>query len=115
MSNVSRMTKGLPAGVHDLLSEVGRNIRIARKRRRMTITALAEKLMVSAPTVRKLERGDPTISFGVVVSALWVMGLDDQVGRLAAPADDEQGLQAELLRIEQRSGRKKAVVDDLDF
>lgn len=106
MANTKRLTAGLPDEVLDLLTTMGANLRIARKRRRMSVAALAERLMVSSPTVRKLERGDPTLSLGVFVTALWVMGLADGWKSMAVPETDGIGLREELRRLTGRGGRK---------
>lgn len=113
MANTRRLTEGLPGDVRDLMAALGANLRLARKRRKMSVAALAERLMVSPPTVRKLELGDPTVSLGVLITALWTLGLADAIKSLAAPETDELGLRAELQRMVGRRG--KAVGDDLDF
>lgn len=111
MANTRRLTASMPDDVQALLATLGGNLRLARRRRRLTIAALAEKLMVSSPTVRKLEQGDPTVSLGVLITALWVLGLGDGVRSLAAPETDSAGLHAELQRLA-RAGRRK---DDDEF
>ena len=113
MANTRRFTDGLPGEVRDLMAGLGANLRIARKRRKMSVAALAERLMVSAPTVRKLEAGQPTVSLGVLATALWVLGLSHQFTSLAAPEADEAGLRAELRRL--AGQRKRGAGDDLDF
>ena len=95
------------------LAALGANLRLARKRRRMSIEALAERLMVSPPTLRKLERGDPTVSLGVLAAALWTLGLPNAIAALAAPETDSLGLGAELQRMASRRGKRGA--DALDF
>ena len=103
MANTKRLTDGLPADVRTLLSALGGDLRLARRRRRMSVAALAERLMVSSPTVRKLEKGDPTVSLGVLVTALWALGLGEGIKTLAAPEKDDIGLHLVMRRL---AGRK---------
>ncbi len=114
MARTSRLTGGLPGEARELLATLGANLRLARKRRGMSVAALAERLMVSPPTVRKLELGEPTVSLGVVVAALWALGLGHELKALAAPETDQLGLRAEMRRLAGGKGRK-ATADDLDF
>ncbi len=67
-----------------LASNLGERIRHARLRRRMSATEMAERIGVSRPTLRSLERGDMTVSLGVLVRALGVLGLEADLDHLAA-------------------------------
>lgn len=71
------------------LEELGTRIRAARLRRRMTQATLAARADVSLPTLRKLEKGDPTTSLATMVRALQVLGLEKDLDLLAA--DDVLG------------------------
>jgi transcriptional regulator with XRE-family HTH domain len=71
------------------LEELGARIRAARLRRRMTQATLAARADVSLPTIRKLEKGDPTTSVATMVRALHVLGLEKDLDLLAA--DDVLG------------------------
>jgi transcriptional regulator with XRE-family HTH domain len=71
------------------LDELGARIRAARLRRRMTQAALAARADVSLPTIRKLEKGDPTTSLATMVRALHVLGLEQDLDLIAA--NDELG------------------------
>jgi transcriptional regulator with XRE-family HTH domain len=71
------------------LEELGTRIRAARLRRRLTQATLAARADVSLPTIRKLEKGDPTTSLATLVRALQVLGLEKDLDLLAA--HDELG------------------------
>lgn len=45
-----------------ILTQLGENIRLARKRRKYTQTLISERSGMSRLTIRKIERGDPTVS-----------------------------------------------------
>lgn len=72
-----------------LAEGLGERIRTARMRRRLTVTEMAERMGVTRPTLNRLEQGDLTVGLGVLVRALGVLGLDDDLAKLAA--DDELG------------------------
>jgi transcriptional regulator with XRE-family HTH domain len=71
------------------LDELGARIRAARLRRRMTQATLAARVDVSLPTIRKLEKGDPTTSLATMVRALQVLGLEKDIDLIAS--NDELG------------------------
>jgi transcriptional regulator with XRE-family HTH domain len=77
----------LPSSAHEALKNLGSEIRFARKRRSWTIAELASKMGVSAPTVIALEKGQPTVSMGIVFSALWILGLEKDLSLLSHPRD----------------------------
>jgi transcriptional regulator with XRE-family HTH domain len=68
---------------------LGERLKAARLRRRMSETEMAARVMVSRPTLRKLEAGDLTVSFAVVARVLEVLNLDEDLDRLAE--SDELG------------------------
>jgi transcriptional regulator with XRE-family HTH domain len=50
---------------------------------------MAERLRISPATLRRLERGDPTVAIGTLAAALHVLGaLKDFEGLLDASKDD---------------------------
>jgi len=70
-------------------TELGERIRLARLRRRIPLVELAQRIGVSRPTLLRLERGDAGVSLAVLVRALSVLGLLDDLQKLAG--DDELG------------------------
>jgi transcriptional regulator with XRE-family HTH domain len=69
---------------------------LARKRRRMTQHTLASRAGVSIPTLRKVEGGDAGVSMATFLRLLQVLGLADDIDRLAA--DDVIGRQLQDIR-----------------
>src|SRR5260363_98318 len=51
---------------------------------------------VSVPTLRKMERGDPTVSISVYAMALWLIGRVQFLAEIANPVSDEMALLLEL-------------------
>jgi hypothetical protein len=96
MSRESRAYLSLASNVTSQLLKLGGDIRVARKRRQLSISAMAERMMVNPKTVQRMEKGDPTVGIGIVASALWVLGLHRRLGDLVAPASDQVGLREEI-------------------
>lgn len=71
------------------LEDLGGNIKLARLRRRLSAALLAERLGVSRPTLRAVERGDPKVSVGTYAAALLSLGLLDDLS--AVGSDDVLG------------------------
>jgi transcriptional regulator with XRE-family HTH domain len=55
----------------------------------MSQVEMAERMDVDRNTLMKLERGELSVGLGVLVRALGVLGLEDDLSRVAA--DDEIG------------------------
>lgn len=74
---------------------LGAQIAAARRRRRWTAARLAEQVNVSLPTLRKVERGDPTVAIGTVLDAAVAVGVPlfgGDVDRLADHIEDRVAL-----------------------
>lgn len=69
-----------------LLTELGERLRLARLRRRLTTTTVAERCGISRPTLFKVERGDPSVTLGTYLRVLAIYGLN---GDLATVASDD--------------------------
>ena len=72
-----------------ILVQLGENIRLAAKRRKLTQTQMAERTGLSKPTLRKIERGDGSVSMGHYLLVLSVLGLADDLIEVAR--DDALG------------------------
>ena len=83
------------------LAALGHRLRAARLRRKLTQAMLAERVGVTVPTIRKLEAGDASTSMSVLLRALVVLGLAQDIDRLAA----EDALGRELQDNELKSPR----------
>ena len=91
-----------PLEVRKASRDLGINLRVARKRRRMLQSELAQKAGVSEKTIRRLEKGDDGVSVGNVLSVLWALGLLPTSRALANPDTDEHGKTLELARLPER-------------
>ena len=73
---------GLPSNVKLTLERLGSHIRRARIRRSIATADLAARCMLTLPTLRKVERGDPTVSLGAFMAVLWALGMENRLGDL---------------------------------
>jgi transcriptional regulator with XRE-family HTH domain len=85
------------------LVALGQRLRAARLRRKLTQAMLAERVGVTVPTIRKLEGGDPSTSLSVVLRALVVLGLAQDIDRIAAEDALGRELQDSELKRPRRS------------
>jgi transcriptional regulator with XRE-family HTH domain len=105
---------GMPPQVGEAILRIGERVRLARTRRGITQSEMAERMFVTRKTLFRLERGEPGVSLSVLASALWVLGLDSGLQALAHPEHDVVGLHREQQRNPQRVRPAKRD-DALDF
>lgn len=72
-----------------ILELVGENIKLSRKRRKLTTIQVAERANIDRSTLYEIEKGNPSVSMGAYFNTLRVLGLQDDFLKLAA--DDEYG------------------------
>lgn len=114
---MSKRSKGLNAlqpSMKKTIQRLGENIKIARKRRRIPLRQMSERAMVSVPTLRKVEAGNPTVSLGIIVQILWVLQLHEGLKSIADPQTDVVGIQKERNRLPQKIHAEKDKIN-LDF
>jgi transcriptional regulator with XRE-family HTH domain len=115
MAKATQSSKALPAMAMDQLQKLGRDIAIARKRRRMSLSEMAERMMVNIKTVQRLEKGDPSVGIGIVATALWVLGMHRRIGDLVAPERDQIGLQEDIKNLPRDFRKSRKQTDELNF
>ena len=75
--------------IKDILKQLGENIKLARKRRKLTTTQVSERADIVRSTLYLIETGSPSVTLGAYFNVLRVLGLQDDFLKLAA--DDEFG------------------------
>ena len=91
----SRASVVLPIPVRRVLRKLGRDIRDARRRRRLPVDIAAQRASISRMTLLKLEKGEPGVAMGIYATVLFVLGLVDHLADIADPKNDITGLQLE--------------------
>lgn len=71
------------------LKAMGENLRLARRRRKITSRMLAERANMSLMTLRAIERGSSSVAMGHYMSVVACLGFQDDMARVAA--DDALG------------------------
>lgn len=112
MSKKTSATNALPASALSKIKELGRRIKLARKRRGLTLQEMATLMMVSVGTLQRLESGVPGTSIGTLMTALLSLRLEDDMDRVAAMETDMVGLSYERKRLEGTSADKKKISYD---
>lgn len=72
-----------------MMEVVGENIKLARKRRNLTLSQVAERANIHRDTLSKIEKGVSSVAIGSYFNVLKVLGLQDDFLKLAA--DDKLG------------------------
>ncbi|MCG8310757.1 MAG: helix-turn-helix domain-containing protein [Cytophagales bacterium] len=80
-----------------ILEQVGENIKLARKRRKLTVIQVAERAGIARNTLYLIEKGSPGVSIGAVFNVLRVLGLQDDFLKLAS--DDDLGRKLQDLNL----------------
>jgi transcriptional regulator with XRE-family HTH domain len=92
----SASTDRLPPASLDALAKLGADLAVARLRRRESLASWAARMGVSVPTLMNMEAGEPSVSIGIYLTALWLIGKDLSVGDLAAPEHDSGAIELEV-------------------
>lgn len=87
-----------------LLEQLGENLRLARRRRKLTTGQVAERAGISRSTLYHLEKGDANSSLAVLLQVLVALKLENDLVKLAS--DDELG--RKLADIELLKARRKS-------
>lgn len=87
--------------VFERLTRLGENIRLATKRRGYTQTLLSERTGLSRVTIRRIGRGDPSVSIGHYAAVLNVLGLSEDLEAVAM--DDELGRKLQDIELMRKS------------
>ncbi|OYU84932.1 MAG: transcriptional regulator [Flavobacterium sp. BFFFF2] len=67
-----------------VLKQMGENIKLARKRRKLTMVQVAERADIARSTLHLIELGNAGVAMGAYFNVLRVLGLQDDFLKLAA-------------------------------
>lgn len=104
----SSVSDVLPSAVKRSLREFGGDLAIARRKRGLTVLAVAERVGIAKNTYMRAESGDPKVGLGVYAMALFVLGFGSPLGTLIDVSRDDTGLLLDLERLPKRVRMKKA-------
>lgn len=99
MTKASSALAQLPPSTVAALQQLGADLAVARLRRKESLKTWAKR-MVSVPTLLRLEAGEPSVSLGVLATALWSVGRDAALSTLATPKEDRGALELDVRQAE---------------
>jgi transcriptional regulator with XRE-family HTH domain len=82
----------LPPPAARALAKLGRDLSLARRRRRLSQASLAERSGIGINTLRRLEKGDPSGSVEHLARILHVLGEIERLEQLLDTGTDGVGL-----------------------
>lgn len=90
-----------------ILDQLGENIKLARLRRKLSAHQVAERAGINRTTLWHIEKGAPQVAIGAYCQVLFVLGLSEDLRKVAT--DDELGrrLQDAELVVKKRAPKKK--------
>lgn len=82
---------------NQLLEQMGENLKLARKRRKLTTIQVAERADIARSTLYLIEKGDSSVALGAYFNVLRVLGLQEDIMKLGA--DDNFGRKLQDLNL----------------
>jgi DNA-binding XRE family transcriptional regulator len=70
---MSQPVTSMPLPAERALRKLGRDLALARRKRGIATSDMAARLFVSRDTLWRLERGDPTVALGTLVTAAFIL------------------------------------------
>jgi transcriptional regulator with XRE-family HTH domain len=101
-----------PFPVEQALKRLGENLRTARLRRNLTIADAAERIGTGPRAVMDAEKGKPSTGIVVYAALLWLYDLQQPLGELADPLQDEEGLSLQAATAPERARKSRALDND---
>ena len=84
------------------LVKFGKDLSVARRKRRLTVAMMCERLGVSRATLSRMEKGDPSVSLGAYSQALFVLGCGTPFEQILDQSVDDTGLLLDVERLPKR-------------
>lgn len=66
-----------------IFEQLGENIKLARKRRKLTTAQVSERAGIHRATLYRIEKGDATVAIGLYFNVFRVLNLQDDFLKLA--------------------------------
>lgn len=89
----------------NILKTMGEQIKMARLRRRLSATLVAERAGISRSTLWKVENGNPSVAVGIYAAVLHALNnMDKDLLKIAG--DDELGRKLQDIKLLRRGKRQ---------
>jgi transcriptional regulator with XRE-family HTH domain len=90
-----------------ILENLGENIKLARLRRRLSTQQVSERADISRPTLSAIEKGKPSVSIGLYLQVLFILGLAEDFLKVANEDELGRKLQDAGLMVKERAPKRK--------
>ena len=97
-----------PPSVQRALRALGRDIGIARRKRRLPVADFAVRMDVSQGTLIRLEKGEAGVSIGAFAMALLALGELGRMAEMLEVSRDDTGLMLDIDSLPRRIRRPRA-------
>ena len=96
----------------EILQQLGEDIKLARLRRKLSTTQASERAGISLYSLWQVEKGSPGVSMGYYAQVLFVLGLEENLLKMAA--DDALGRRLQDAKIlpKKRAPKRKIIRDE---
>jgi transcriptional regulator with XRE-family HTH domain len=115
MPKQSRCLSAMPAELKRQIKTIGERVRAARLRRGWTLADFASRIGVTPLTAARMEKGDPSVALGILITGIWILGLTTELKSFLSAEHDEIGRGMEARRSRQRARSTKEEKQNLDF
>ncbi len=92
--------------LQNILEQMGENIKLARLRRRLTADQVAERAGITRTTVWNIEKGSSRVAMGSYCQVLFVLGLADDLLKIATDDVFGRKLQDAGLLVKKRAPKR---------
>lgn len=86
-----------------IMEQVGAQIRLARKRRKLSTEVIAARANISRSTLWHIEQGSPSVCIGMYLKVLHALGMAEDM--LCLAKDDQLGRLLQDIETEKRNGK----------
>ena len=107
----NKLLEAPPYAVEQALKKVGRDLRLARLRRKKTIEEVAKRIGTGSRAIRGAESGKASTGVAVYAALLWAYDLLGPLEMLADPFADKEGLALASAK-ESKRARKSGDLDN---
>jgi transcriptional regulator with XRE-family HTH domain len=80
---MKEINSGISPSVIEILADLGINIKLARLRRKLSSTQVAERADINRVTLWQIEKGSPRVSMGAYAQVIFVLGLEKDLLNIA--------------------------------
>ena len=108
----NNLFRAQPYPVEQALRRLGKDLRTARLRRRLTIEKVCAKIGTGPRAVRDAEKGKASTGIAIYLTLLWTYDLLAQLDEVANPLKDKQGMTLAAAEEKKRARQRHGLDND---